>query len=151
MYDNENISALCDMTGVCKFASERSLIIEGVHLEDFSRLLSAATGIDFSPSDLVEAAERELLLERAFNARVGIRRIDDYPHAFYYQLKYGKEHPRYDYSTFKFSLQDYDKLLDEYYRLHGCNQEGIPTREKLESLALRDVADDLERRGVLSP
>ena len=121
-------------------------------MEDFVQLLSRATGVDFSLADLTRAAERKTLLERSFNAREGIRRIDDYPHPFHHQLKYGKEHPRYDYSKFKYSIEDYDKVLDEYYRLRGCDQAtGIPTREKLESLGLKDVAEDLAQREILPP
>ncbi|MBI2980481.1 MAG: hypothetical protein HYY41_06655 [Chloroflexi bacterium] len=143
----QSINALCDMTGTCKWAIASE---EGICLEDFAQLLSLATGVDFDVADLVKATERELLLARAFNAREGIRRIDDYPYPFHYQLKYGNEHPHYDYSKFGFSLEDYDKMLDEYYRLHGCDlTTGIPTREKLESLGLKDVAEDLARRGVL--
>ena len=55
-------------------------------------------------------------------------------------------------STFKYSMEDFDKVLDEYYRLRGCDLEtGIPTREKLESLGLKDVAEDLAHRGILPP
>lgn len=150
VYDNEITYALCDMAGTCHFASHQTFITEGVHNEDFAQLMSTATGIDFSVDDLVKAAERKCLLERSFNAREGIRRIDDYPYPFYYQLKYGKEHPRYDYSKFPYSIKEYDKVLDEYYRLRGCDLEtGIPTREKLESLGMKDVAEDLARRGIL--
>ncbi len=150
VYENENTFALCDMTGTCHFASHQTLITEGVHDEDFAQLMSTATGVDFSIADLTRATERKNLLERSFNAREGIRRIDDYPYPFHYQLKYGKQHPRYDYSTFKFSMEDYDQVLDEYYRLRGCDQAtGIPTREKLEAVGLKDVAEDLERRGIL--
>ncbi|MDZ4230919.1 MAG: aldehyde ferredoxin oxidoreductase N-terminal domain-containing protein, partial [Dehalococcoidales bacterium] len=131
VYDVENIFALCDMTGACRFASEQTFNTEGVHLGDFARLMSAATGIDFNPADLIEATERKLVLERAFNAREGIRRVDDYPYPFHYLLKYGKQHPHYDYTSFNFSLADYDMVLDEYYKLRGCDREtGIPSREK---------------------
>ncbi|MDP3880047.1 MAG: aldehyde ferredoxin oxidoreductase N-terminal domain-containing protein [Dehalococcoidales bacterium] len=142
------INALCDMTGTCKWAiaSEEG----GIHMDDFARLLSLATGVEFTVADLVNATERELLLARAFNAREGIRRVDDYPYPFHFQLKYGRKHPYYDYSGFGFSLEEYDRMLDEYYRQHGCDPEtGIPSRERLESLGLRDVADDLDRRGIL--
>ena len=149
VYDTENLYTICDMTGTCKFASEDTFFTEGIHLEDFAELLSTATGVDLSVDGLTRAAERKFLLERAFNAREGIRRIDDYPYPFHYQLKYGKKHPRCDYENFKFSLEDYDKVLDEYYRLRGCDREGIPTREKLEKLDLKDVADDLEHREIL--
>ncbi|MFC1592709.1 aldehyde ferredoxin oxidoreductase family protein [Candidatus Omnitrophota bacterium] len=150
VYDIENIYTLCDMTGVCKFASEFGSYIEGTHIENYAQLMSTATGADFSVSELVKAAEREMLLERAFNAREGIRRIDDHPYPFYYQLKYGEKHPRCDYSKFKISLEDYGKVLDDYYKLRGCDLEtGIPNKERLEAVGLKDVADDLANRGIL--
>ncbi len=150
VYTNEDGHAICDLTGTCTFASEQTFHTEGIHPPDFVQLLSLATGVDFTLDDLMAATHRKCLLERAFNAREGVRRIDQYPYPLHYQLKYGKEHPRYDYSTFKFSMEDYDQVLDEYYRLRGCDLEtGIPTREKLESLELNDVADDLARRGIL--
>jgi aldehyde:ferredoxin oxidoreductase len=150
VYDTENTNALCDMTGLCKFASEFISFTTGYHLDDFAAILSAATGTKFMPDDVLRAAEREMLLERAFNAREGIRRIDDHPIAFYWQLKYNEPHPRYKDTELPITLEMYDKMLDAYYRVRGCDLEtGIPTREKLEEVGLEDVADDLARRGIL--
>lgn len=150
VFDHENICALCDMTGICKFRSEFAMYCEGLHKEDFAELMSLATGVDFTLQDVVAVAEREFCLERAFNAREGIRRIDDYPHAFRWQLEHGEEHPGYDYKKMPLSVKQYDKLLDAYYALRGCDLgTGIPTREKLEDFDLEDVADDLEKRGIL--
>ena len=138
------------MTGVCKFASLINHYTEGLRAKDFAQLMSMATGIDFTDDDLVRAVDRKFILARSFNAREGIRRIDDYPYPYYYLLKNGEKHPRYDYSTFPVSLEDYDKVLDEYYRLRGLDREtGIPTRQKLESLGLKDIANDLASRGIL--
>ena len=41
------------------------------------------------------------------------------------------------------------KLFDEYYRLKGWDERGIPTEETLRELGLDYVADDLKRRGIL--
>jgi aldehyde:ferredoxin oxidoreductase len=151
VFDNETTYGMCDMTGTCHFASHQTFITEGVHDEDFSQLMSTATGIDFNVDELSKAAQRKSLLERSFNAREGIRRIDDYPYPFHYQLKHGEEHPRIDSSKFQYGIKEYDMVLDEYYRLRGCDLEtGIPTREKLESLGMKDVADDLTSHGILS-
>lgn len=150
LYDMENICALCDMTGVCKFASERAVFSSGWHKEDFATMLSLVTGVDYTPEALVRASERQILLERAFNARAGIRRIDDYPVPFYWELKYKERHPSFNYAAFPIDLKTYDKMLDEYYRLRGCDlATGIPTRGKLEEVGLKDVADDLEKREIL--
>jgi len=42
------------------------------------------------------------------------------------------------------------RLLDEFYELRGWDKTtGRPTREKLEELGLKDVADELEKLGLL--
>ncbi|MFC2018716.1 aldehyde ferredoxin oxidoreductase family protein, partial [Chloroflexota bacterium] len=151
VYDTEHINALCDSTGICKIASQFVCFTSGYHLEDFASFLSAATGVDFTPEDTEKAAEREMLLERAFNAREEIRRRDDYPWAFRWQREHGEPHPRRKDIKFPITMEDYEKVLDEYYRLHGCDPKtGIPTRKRLAELGMSDVADDLERRGVIS-
>jgi aldehyde:ferredoxin oxidoreductase len=42
------------------------------------------------------------------------------------------------------------KLLDEYYKLKGWNNQGIPTEESLHELALDYVSEDLKQRGILN-
>ena len=42
------------------------------------------------------------------------------------------------------------QLLDAYYAFKGWNEDGVPTRETLETLDLAYVADDLEERGILA-
>ena len=57
-----------------------------------------------------------------------------------------------DYEKLKTKIRKYiDKwevMLDDYYRLSGWNHNGVPTREKLDSLNLSDVADSLENAGA---
>ena len=40
---------------------------------------------------------------------------------------------------------DFDYMLDEYYRLRGLDDRGIPRRARLEELGLSDVADELDK------
>ena len=41
-------------------------------------------------------------------------------------------------------MESYSKLLDDYYKVRGCDLEtGIPTKQKLQQLGLKDVAEDL--------
>ncbi len=153
VFDLEVICALADMTGTCKFRTDWVLLVAGLHLQDYVDLLSAATGVDFTSEDLVKATERQNLLQRAFNAREGRRRKDDYPDPLRWQLEHNMEqHPSYTGRKLPMDIDGYGKLLDEYYKLRGCDLEtGIPTREKLEELGLGDVADDLERRQLTRP
>ncbi len=150
VYEFENLCAICDMTGVCKFASWWALSLTGLGMADFSKLLSVTTGLNFAEEDLVRAAEREFMLERAYNAREGIRRVHDYPFSLRWQLEHGEPHPIYDHRMLPVKFEDYDMVLDEYYSLRGCDlKTGIPTRAKLEKLGLKDVADDMEKRKIL--
>ncbi len=71
---------------------------------------------------------------RAINARKGLRRKDERPPADHWKKRF----PEYE-----------SKLLDEYYKFKGWNNEGIPTKESLEELDMAYVAEDLERRGIL--
>ncbi|MFC2019873.1 aldehyde ferredoxin oxidoreductase family protein [Chloroflexota bacterium] len=149
VYDTEHICALCDSTGICKFAAQFVFFTSGYRFGDFAAILSAATGVDFTTEELRKAAEREMLLERAFNAREGIRRVDDLPHVFRWQHLHGRSHPRFKGVPLPISLADYEVMLDEYYRLHGCDTNtGVPSRARLDELGLSYVADDLERRGI---
>ena len=150
VYDQETVYTLCDMTGVCKFATTVCEFTKGYHLEDFAPILSAATGVDFTTEDMVRATEREMLIERAFNAREGVRRIHEYPQVFNWQLEHNAPHPFYKDAEFPLTIEQYDELLDGYYTLRGCDLEtGIPTREKLEQLGMKDVAEDLDKHGIL--
>ncbi|MFC1964624.1 aldehyde ferredoxin oxidoreductase family protein [Chloroflexota bacterium] len=149
IYDNENAHMICDQLGTCKILGNHGFYFGGFQMSDFARMLSMVTGVDFSEQDLVKSSERELLLERLFNAREGIRRVDDYPHAFHWLKKHGEPHPRYDYKTFPMTIEQYDRMLDEYYKWRGCDLEtGIPTKEKLAEVGLGDVAADMTKRGT---
>lgn len=119
-------------------------------MQDFSEFLTAATGEPFTADVLVKAAERKFALERAFNAREGIRRIDDYPFFLRWLLEHGEPNPLFNYEQLPLNLETYDAVLDEYYRLRGCDlKTGIPTVAKLDELGLKDVAEDLANRKIL--
>ncbi|MBI2860097.1 MAG: aldehyde ferredoxin oxidoreductase family protein [Chloroflexi bacterium] len=148
VYDQENVYACHDMTGICKYMGAMCLYVSGMNYQDFASLLTAATGIDYTAEDMVRAGERQLLMERAFNAREWVRRIDDHPFPLYWKLKTGEVHPDYKYGG-QFE-ESYERLLDEYYRLRGCELEtGIPTGEKLREMGLEAIAEDLARRGII--
>lgn len=59
LFDNENLFCIADMTGSCKFIAQLVLYVSGIGMEDFSRLLTATTGVDCTVQDLNKAAERE--------------------------------------------------------------------------------------------
>ena len=99
------------------------------------RLLSAATGWS---SDIVwwqRTGERIFNLKRAFNNRLGVRRGNDrLPERMLIPMSNGSRGrtPR------------MDKLLEEYYGERDWDwRTGRPSREKLVSLGLPEIAEDL--------
>ena len=87
-----------------------------------------------------------MLVERAFNARQGLRRKDDMPPDVWFNEPlvfpmFGALKP--------LDKKAFENALDEYYKLRGCDIEtGIPTLKKLRSMDLGDVAKDLKKRGI---
>jgi aldehyde:ferredoxin oxidoreductase len=126
----------------------RSGDMEGPAFE--AHMLAAATGVDWDADSLDHAAERVFNLERALQVRNygRTRAMDESVIPFF-------ERPEYMVNPFighRMSLDrtEFLRLMDEYYALRDWDPEtGRPTRAKLEMLGLRDVADDLERRGLL--
>lgn len=107
-----------------------------------SKLLSAATGIDFPEALLDEAGERILNLERAIEVRYGRTRGDDERMIPFF------EQP--DSNGVKLNRAKFLRLMGEYYRLRGWDiRTGRPTRTKLEELGLMEVAEGLERLRLL--
>jgi len=117
-----------------------------VTLPILKEMLYAATGIDdFNDEDkLLTIGERIWNVEHAFNVRDGFSRKDDYlPERF---MKESMEN-----GPAKGQIVEMDHLLDEYYDARGWDREtGCPQKDKLESLGLMDIADELEKMGKLS-
>jgi aldehyde:ferredoxin oxidoreductase len=108
------------------------------HLNNYPRVITAATGIEYDMPKLIQTTRRIRSLLRAINNRRGIRRKDDkMPEEFKEQrVQQADEQLEVD-------------LLDGWYQTKGWNKEGIPTQESLHELGLDYVAKDLIERGIL--
>ncbi|MCK5256171.1 MAG: aldehyde ferredoxin oxidoreductase family protein [Deltaproteobacteria bacterium] len=103
--------------------------------------LNVATGMQSSLEDAKKTAERIWNMMRAFMVRKGFRRKDDkLPKRFMEEPI-----PKGPSKGMVFSRENLDKLLDEYYGFRGWDlKTGIPTPERLTSLDLEDVAQDMK-------
>jgi aldehyde:ferredoxin oxidoreductase len=113
---------------------------------DLAPALSSATGISFDFKKLLECGERICNIEKAFNARLGLtRKNDTVPVRFLEEpIAAGPRKGEHLGSVLP-------KMLDEYYEARGWDKEtGLPTRAKLESLGLKEIADELESIGCLA-
>ena len=142
---------MADMMGTCKFGTRYNQPVTGIYVPEWKDFLSAATGEPFSEDELQAAARRVIALERCYNAREGIRRIDDYPFYLWWRKNHGEPHPLYTEDEIPLTEENYDRILDEWYTMRGCDLEtGIPTRDELEHCGLDEVAKDLYKRKILS-
>ena len=108
----------------------------------FGRMMTAVTGIEeFSDWDyLNKAGERVWNLDRAFNIRDGFdRRHDTLPQ----RVQTEPLHTRKADGEGQM-VRALETFLDEYYRLRGWTEAGIPSREKLQELGLEYVVKDIE-------
>jgi aldehyde:ferredoxin oxidoreductase len=105
-------------------------------------MLYAVTGVEeFTDwAYLGRVGERVWNLVRAFNARDGFdRRHDTLPRRFQAESLHVI-----DAEGEGQMVRNLDKFLDEYYKLRGWTENGIPTREKLAELGLDYVIKDME-------
>lgn len=101
-------------------------------------LISAVTGREFSPDDVLAIGERVFTLKRAINSRFGATRADDrLPASLLKALTDGGTEG---------NVPDMDTLLPEYYRQRGWDwQTGKPLLDKLRELGLNEAANELWR------
>lgn len=110
----------------------------GFGLDTTAKMVSAATGEDFSAAELFTIAERGSTVERLFNVREGIRRRDDtLPDRILEEAL-----PSGPAAGQKLG-QELDILLDDLYSACGWDiNSGIPTEATLERLDLVQLAVD---------
>ena len=121
---------------VCIFA----IFPGGISIDTLAGIISSVTGWKVTPSELMTVGERAWNIARAFNVREGLTRKEDtLPVRFTEPLPDGL------YKGKAIPNDTLQRLLDHYYESRGWNKEnGVPTRAKLESLGLKEIADKLE-------
>jgi len=132
--------------GVCHFTTDwLDIVFPG--FPELAELYSAATGLETTEDDLRTIGMRILNLEKAFNIlHAGFGRKHDYPP----ERMLEEPVPSGRVKGWKIGRKNWDKLLDDYYKLHHWDTKtSFPTRECLEKLGLKEVADDLENAGRL--
>ena len=111
----EDTNAAVDSLVACKFA------FFGASLEEYAELLTAATGIAYSPQRLKEIGRRVVLTERYYNSVNGFTRSDDMlPERFFTEPGSSGDgidiHP--------LDRVRFNEELDKYYRIRGLNMNG---------------------------
>jgi len=111
----EDTNAAIDSLVACKFS------FFGASLEEYAELLTAVTGVAYTPQKLKEIGRNIYLTERFYNCQNGFSTKDDtLPERFFIEAGSGGEGieiPALDRSRFEQELQ-------KYYRIRGLNEDG---------------------------
>ncbi len=111
----EDTNATVDSLVACKFA------FFGASLEEYAELLTATTGIEYSPQRLKEIGRRICLTERFYNCSNGFSRADDVlPERFFSEAGSSGDDIRIN----PIDRLRFDEELDKYYRIRGLNANG---------------------------
>jgi len=119
----QDLTALIDSCGLCLFTSF------ALGLEDYTKLINAATGYNFSIEQALQAGERIWNLERLFNIKAGFTAKDDtLPRRLL-------EDPIPD-GPQKGAVSKVETLIPQYYKVRGWNEDGTIPTKKLDELEL---------------
>lgn len=133
---SENWITLANLMGLCLFAWYRSrsfpmLIERGLEL--VNEIYVATTGLPMTSEALFKTGERVYNVEKLFNLREGFGRESDYPPRRFFEEELSDGPGK----GSRLKMEEYDRLLDEYYEARGWDQKtGHPTPEKLKALGL---------------
>jgi aldehyde:ferredoxin oxidoreductase len=130
---HEDLMTLYDIVGVCKFTRHMFFA------EAYPEMVKVVTGMDMSVADLFIIGERVYNLQRAFNVREGLdRKADSLPaRVFEDPIPKGAS------KGSRIKRSEFERMLDDYYQARGWSWNGVPTKVKMISLDLFDVAEEV--------
>lgn len=136
-YNSQLFFSLCDSAELCQFVWGPAWTLYGP--QETADMINAVTGWGVTVDELQEVGARRLNLFRVFNAREGFGRKDDkLPKKFFKALK--GTGPT---SGFALTHEELDTAIDEYYKLAGWTEEGVPTPETLKQHDIEWAAEYL--------
>lgn len=140
---HEDIYAVTDALGYCAFMTTAAYGLDERLLAD---TFNAATGMNMSPEQIMEAGRRIVTLERCYNLRNGwSRRCDVLPWRLMNEqaVDLAKRQP----TPAIVDEEVLGKMLDDYYRLNGWDAgNGFPTQATLSKLGLEFAETELAKR-----
>jgi len=122
-----------DSTGICKYHTI-FLSPNLIAFDELAQLIYYNTGLEFTPEEIWDIADRAYTLERLFNIREGRTRADDW-----LVDRYFDEPTPVGLPVVRGKCLDrvkFKQMLDEYYELHGWDEDGVPRPETLQRLGL---------------
>jgi aldehyde:ferredoxin oxidoreductase len=103
--------------------------------EIYPQFVTAATGRAISWDEMLLLGERIWNLEKLFNLKAGLSREDDRLPAKCFQPVLGETS-----QSAVLEAEKFEAMLDEYYRLRGWDENGVPGDDKLVELGIAAYA-----------
>jgi len=127
----EDAFAVIDATGLCVFLSVRYMFEARVDLwpTPLAEIMRLSTGLPFTQQSLLDAGDRIFNMERLFLLKAGFTSLDD-------TLPYRMLNEPLPDGPGKGHVVELDQMLPKFYQLRGWDEKGVPTSEKLETLAI---------------
>lgn len=118
----ENLFAVGDAVGMCRFATKLFNSPSTADYEDFARQLRELTGESFTVAELEEVGKNINGIERLLNARLGLTGEDDtLPERMFEEpIRVGP------FAGEKIDRERFEELKNRFYALVGLNAEGVP-------------------------
>jgi aldehyde:ferredoxin oxidoreductase len=88
----------------------------------YIQAINAVTGLNWSMEDHFKVAIRAYNVAKLINIKRGLGRKQDHLPSR---------------AMGKFTMEEFDKLLDKYYEMRGWDHEGVPTKETLAALGIK--------------
>jgi aldehyde:ferredoxin oxidoreductase len=127
---HEDIYAVIDAVGICKFVCHGFNSPHLLKYEHFAQLLEKAFGARYTVEELRALGRRIVDLERAFINREGVRRPDDTLPRRYFEepMPHGVARGH------RIEREKFLAMLDRYYRLRRWNADGTVSDERIAEL-----------------
>ena len=118
---HQTVRPLFDMLGVCRLPWIELGIDENLYAE----MYSATTGVETTLDEMLKKSNDIYNLTRLINVKCGVSRKDDYPspRTFDDPIQTGPQAGK------VISRDEYEQLLDIYYRKRGWDKNGIPNQK----------------------
>lgn len=133
-----------DCLGICKYHTT-FLGATLPNFEDWPKVIYYNTGLEFTPEELWEIAERCNMVERLFNLREGLSRNDlakgDTLNHRYFDEPCLRGAP--DVIGKTIDRKKFAKMIDEFYEHKGLDKKGIPKPKTLKRLGLANEPSHL--------
>jgi aldehyde:ferredoxin oxidoreductase len=121
----QNISEILDSLILCRF----SFIMNVYSLDDLLSFYTLTTGNKISKEEFLKIGERSFNLKRLINFRQGMKAYEDrLPEIILNTPRIVQGQKR--------SIENFDSLIEEFYKARGWNEEGFPKKDKLKELGL---------------